>query len=137
MKAARTLAGRFARAFGDPLVTDIDGLDALFPTPTRIAALDVPAIASLGIIRSRATAILAIAAAIDAGEMTLDPSADVPTQIARLRALPGIGDWTAQYIAMRALACSSPVTTFSLTSRPRSASSRCAWPPPCATISHP
>ncbi len=106
VKAARTLAGRFARAFGDPLVTDIDGLDALFPTPTRIAALDVPAIASLGIIRSRATAILATAAAIDAGELTLDPSADVPTQIARLRALPGIGDWTAQYIAMRALAWS-------------------------------
>ncbi len=106
VKAARTLAGRFARAFGDPVETSIDGLDALFPTPARVAALDVPDIASLGVIRSRATAILAIAAALAAGDLVLDPSADVPAQIARLRALPGIGDWTAQYIAMRALAWS-------------------------------
>lgn len=103
VKAARTLAGRFARAFGAPVATTVDGLDALFPTPARVAKLDVPAIASLGVIRSRATAILAIASAIAAGDLVLDPSADVPTQLDRLRALPGIGEWTAQYIAMRAL----------------------------------
>jgi AraC family transcriptional regulator of adaptative response / DNA-3-methyladenine glycosylase II len=104
VKAARTLAGRVARAFGEPLESTIPGLDAVFPTPERIAALDVPDIASLGVIRTRASAILAIARAVADGTLTLSPATDVAAQMDALRALPGIGDWTAQYIAMRALA---------------------------------
>jgi AraC family transcriptional regulator, regulatory protein of adaptative response / DNA-3-methyladenine glycosylase II len=104
VKAARTLAGRVARAFGEPLDSTIAGLDAVFPTPERIAALDVPDIASLGVIRTRASAILAIARAVANGTLRLSPATDVAAQMDALRALPGIGDWTAQYIAMRALA---------------------------------
>jgi AraC family transcriptional regulator of adaptative response / DNA-3-methyladenine glycosylase II len=104
VKAARTLAGRFATAFGAPLESTIAGLDAVFPAADRVAALDVADIAGLGVIRTRAAAILAIARAVADGTLALEPSADVATQMERLRSLPGIGDWTAQYIAMRALA---------------------------------
>jgi AraC family transcriptional regulator of adaptative response / DNA-3-methyladenine glycosylase II len=63
VKAATTVAARFAKAFGDPIETPHAGLDTLFPTPARVAALDVDAIARLGIIAARARAILALAAA--------------------------------------------------------------------------
>jgi AraC family transcriptional regulator of adaptative response / DNA-3-methyladenine glycosylase II len=104
VKAATTVAARFAKAFGEPIATPHAGLDTLFPTPAKIAALDVDAIARLGIIAARARAILALAAAVESGKLRLEPSADVDATIAALTALPGVGPWTAQYIAMRALA---------------------------------
>ncbi len=105
VKAARTLAGRFARAFGDPVVTTTPDLQVLFPPASLVAGLTVDAIASLGIVSARARAILALARAIDEGTLSLDPVADADAQLACLRALPGIGEWTAQYLAMRALGC--------------------------------
>lgn len=103
VKAATTIAGRFAEAFGEP-VELADGLPArLSPTPGRIAEATVDEIASLGIIRTRAQGILALAQAVHAGRLTLEPSADPAPTIVQLVALPGIGRWTAQYIAMRAL----------------------------------
>jgi AraC family transcriptional regulator of adaptative response / DNA-3-methyladenine glycosylase II len=57
----------------------------------------------LGIVKQRQAAIIAIASAVAEGRLQLHPGADVQATIAALKALPGIGDWTAQYIAMRAL----------------------------------
>jgi AraC family transcriptional regulator of adaptative response / DNA-3-methyladenine glycosylase II len=104
VKAGTTLASRFAKTFGEPVATPHAGLDTLFPAPERIAAASVDDIARLGIISSRARALIALAGALASGKLRLDPSADVDATVAALNELPGIGPWTAQYIAMRALA---------------------------------
>jgi AraC family transcriptional regulator of adaptative response / DNA-3-methyladenine glycosylase II len=101
--AARTLAGRFARAFGDPFDTGVDGLDRLFPPAPRIAVLAPGDIAALGVIGSRARAIVALARAVSDRRLVLEPGVDVQQTLEALRAIPGIGEWTAQYIALRAL----------------------------------
>ena len=100
---ARTLAGRLAAAFGDPIATPFDSLATLFPTAATVAALPAGRIARLGMPASRARTILALAHAIDDGRLVLMPNADVETTLEALRVLPGVGEWTAQYIAMRAL----------------------------------
>lgn len=102
--AATTLSRRFAEAFGEPLATPHAGLDRLTPRPERIAAASHDDIGRLGIIRTRSNAILELAHAVLRGELVLAPGADPAATMAQLRALPGIGDWTAQYLAMRALA---------------------------------
>ena len=102
--AATTIAGRFAGAFGERVDTPHEGLDHLFPTPTRIAATAPPEIATLGIIASRARAIVALAREVESGALRLEPSAPVDETLAALEGIPGVGPWTAQYIAMRALA---------------------------------
>jgi len=104
VKSAHTLAGRLAAAFGEALVTPHPALRVAFPAPQRIAALDPTQIAALGVVRTRANAIVGVAREIAQGRLRLDPSADVGATLAALRAIPGIGEWTAQYIAMRALA---------------------------------
>lgn len=102
--AARTLAGRFAAAFGTPLDTPHAALGMTFPAAERIARLSPAKIAALGMPGSRARTVLAVARAVARGELELAPNADIESTLARLRALPGVGEWTAQYIAMRALA---------------------------------
>ena len=102
--AATTIAGRFAKAFGEAVGTPHEGVERLFPLPSRIAASHASDIAALGVISSRAHAIVALARALDDGSLRLDPSAPVEDTLAALERLPGIGPWTAQYIAMRALA---------------------------------
>ena len=104
VKAASTIAARFAAAFGEPIDTPHAAITALFPTPAAIAALEPSEIAKHGIIASRARAIVALAQAVDGGRIRLEPSAPVEATVAALEELPGIGPWTAQYIAMRALA---------------------------------
>ena len=103
VRAATTIAGRVVSAFGDPIATPVAGLDRLSPTPRRIAALAPAELASLGIIRTRACSIVALAEEIASGRLTLDAGADPATTMAQLVALPGIGAWTAHYVAMRAL----------------------------------
>ncbi|HET7564822.1 MAG TPA: AlkA N-terminal domain-containing protein [Gemmatimonadaceae bacterium] len=103
VKAATTLAGRFATAFGEPIETPHAGLSRLGPTPHRIAAATVDEIASLGIIQSRAQGIIALAREITSGRLVLDAGAEPDAMIEQLIALPSIGKWTAHYIAMRAL----------------------------------
>lgn len=103
VKAARTLAGRFAQAFGTPLDAPDPALRTLFPAAATVAEASIDAIASLGIVSARAQAIRALARAVCDGTLALEPTADVSAQLDRLRALPGIGEWTAQYLAMRAL----------------------------------
>jgi AraC family transcriptional regulator of adaptative response / DNA-3-methyladenine glycosylase II len=102
--AARTVAGRFAAAFGDPVNTPFAGLSTVFPTAARIADLPYGRIARLGMPGARARTILALARAVAGGELDLVPNADIEATLERLRALPGVGEWTAQYIAMRSLA---------------------------------
>jgi AraC family transcriptional regulator of adaptative response / DNA-3-methyladenine glycosylase II len=100
---ARTMGRRLVQAFGAPVATPVAGLDRLFPTPAAIAAASGDALGQLGIVRQRQAALSALAREVQAGRLALHAGADVPATLAALQALPGIGDWTAQYIAMRAL----------------------------------
>jgi AraC family transcriptional regulator of adaptative response / DNA-3-methyladenine glycosylase II len=101
--AARTLGSRLVAAFGETIATPIEGLDRLFPTPAAIAQASGDALGQLGIVRQRQAALQAIAREVADGRLALHAGADVPSTIAALQELPGIGAWTAQYIAMRAL----------------------------------
>jgi AraC family transcriptional regulator, regulatory protein of adaptative response / DNA-3-methyladenine glycosylase II len=103
VKAARTIAGRIVGAFGEPVSTPWPGLHRAFPSAASIAARDPAELASLGISGQRARTIVALAAALAGGGLVLEPGVDVPATIARLKQVPGVGDWTAQYLAMRTL----------------------------------
>ncbi|MBA2964510.1 MULTISPECIES: DNA-3-methyladenine glycosylase 2 family protein [Ramlibacter] len=101
--AARTLARRLVERFGEPIETPWPQLTRLFPGPAVLAAAAGDALGELGIVRQRQAAIVGIARAVAEGRLQLHAGADVPATVALLKTLPGIGDWTAQYIAMRAL----------------------------------
>ena len=101
--AARTLCQRLVQRFGTPISTPFDDLNLLFPTAATLAAADPADIGTLGIVRQRVRALQALAAAVADGRLSLQPGADLPTTLAALTALPGIGDWSAQLIALRTL----------------------------------
>lgn len=103
VKAATTLAGRLVEAFGQTLKTPYRELNRTSPGPERIAALKVEDLAELGIIRSRARGMIALAEEVASGRLKLESGALPDSTIERLVAIPGVGKWTAQYIAMRAL----------------------------------
>ena len=100
--AATKLLGRLVEAHGEVLVAagDGEGLSHLFPTPARLAAADLSA---LGMPRARAMSVTSLAAALVADPMIFGRGASLEDAIGKLRSLPGIGEWTAQYIAMREL----------------------------------
>jgi AraC family transcriptional regulator of adaptative response / DNA-3-methyladenine glycosylase II len=100
--AARTLAQRLVDRFGETVETPI-GLSRLFPQAQVLAHAEGDALGQLGIVRQRQAAIVAIAREVAEGRLQLHGGADVTATLALLKSLPGIGDWTAQYIAMRAL----------------------------------
>ena len=100
--AARTLAQRLVNTFGEPIATPWPELTRLFPSPAVLAEATGDAMGQLGIVRQRQAAIVGLAKAVTGG-LQLHGGADVRATIEALKALPGIGDWTAQYIAMRAL----------------------------------
>jgi len=104
VRAATAIAGRFAAAFGAPIATPHASLTTIFPSAHAVAALAPHEVAAAGIITARARAIVELARAVHSGALRLDPSAPVEPTVAALDALPGVGPWTAQYIAMRALA---------------------------------
>lgn len=101
--AARTFCRRLVERFGEPLATPLPGVDRLFPSPQALAGVPGEALGALGIVRQRQAALAALARAVAEGRLVLEPAADPAATIASLRELPGFGDWTAQYIAMRAL----------------------------------
>jgi AraC family transcriptional regulator of adaptative response / DNA-3-methyladenine glycosylase II len=101
--AARTLAQRMVDRFGEPVETPWPQLTRLFPAPAVLAAASGDALGQLGIVKQRQAAIVGIAEAVASKRLQLHSGADVNATMATLKELPGIGDWTAQYIAMRAL----------------------------------
>ena len=105
VKAATTVAGRLGAAFGEPIVTPLPELTRLTPSAARLARAGAGDIARHGVLGSRAAAIVALARAQESGELRLDGGAhhDPAESIARLAQLPGIGPWTAHYVAMRAM----------------------------------
>ena len=104
VKGATTLAGRLAAAFGDGVPTPVPGLDRAFPTAARLAEATTDELKALGIVTARANAIRTVAVAVRDGVLKLGPSPDPEAVIAGMVELPGIGPWTAHYVAMRALA---------------------------------
>jgi AraC family transcriptional regulator of adaptative response / DNA-3-methyladenine glycosylase II len=102
VRAARTMLGRLARAYGATLA-DGESSWRLFPNAARIAALSPEDMTALGLTNARARTLVGLARAVANGAVHLAPDGDVEPTIASLMALPGIGAWTANYIAMRAL----------------------------------
>ena len=100
---ARTLTVRLVQALGTPLETSVPGLCQLFPTPAQIAQASADALGALGIVRQRQTALRALAQAVRDGHLVLHAGAHHASTMQALQDLPGIGPWTAHYIAMRAL----------------------------------
>lgn len=101
--AASKLAGRLVERFGAPLplgVSEEPAVHRAFPLPHVLAEADV---ASLGMPRARAASVHAVARAAANDPSFFEPTHDLERAIERLRSLPGIGEWTANYIAMRAL----------------------------------
>lgn len=103
VKAATTLSGRLTARFGAPAETPYAGLTHLSPRAERLARVKVDDIAALGIVRARAACIIALAQAVAQGALVLDAGGDLEKTMARLLSIQGIGAWTANYIAMRAL----------------------------------
>jgi AraC family transcriptional regulator, regulatory protein of adaptative response / DNA-3-methyladenine glycosylase II len=101
--AGRTFAQRVVDTFGSPIETPFPGLTRLFPTAGVLAAASGEALGQLGIVKQRQAAIVALAKAVQRKELYLHPGVNIETTLSKLRTLPGVGDWTAQYIAMRAL----------------------------------
>jgi AraC family transcriptional regulator, regulatory protein of adaptative response / DNA-3-methyladenine glycosylase II len=101
--AARTLAARVVERFGAPVATPWAEVQRLFPAPPTLAQVPLEHIAELGIIRSRAGAIVALAQAWPVLCPQWRTRAEPAALIEQLCALPGIGPWTAHYIVMRAL----------------------------------
>jgi AraC family transcriptional regulator of adaptative response / DNA-3-methyladenine glycosylase II len=100
VKGASTLAGRLVREFGTA-VEPRAGLTHLFPLPEVVADADL---ARIGLPAARAKTIRLLASAVRDGRISFAGAADVAAFQVRFRQLPGIGDWTAQYVAMRAFA---------------------------------
>ena len=100
--AARTLARRVVERFGEPIATPWAGVDRLFPAPQRLASAALEHVAELGIVRTRANALIALAQAWPQLSKSLAAHVAAPALVESLCALPGIGPWTAHYIAMRA-----------------------------------
>jgi AraC family transcriptional regulator, regulatory protein of adaptative response / DNA-3-methyladenine glycosylase II len=101
--AGRTFTQRVVNAFGGTIETPFPELTRLFPTPEALAAASGEALGNLGIVKQRQAAIVALARAVANKELALHPGVDIDATMTKLRTLPGVGDWTAQYIAMRAL----------------------------------
>jgi AraC family transcriptional regulator, regulatory protein of adaptative response / DNA-3-methyladenine glycosylase II len=101
VSAATSLAGRLVREFGEPLPAGAaEGLTHVFPTPERLENANI---AALGMPRSRAATLSSLAAAVRSDPTILTPRRTLEEAITQLRSMSGVGEWTAQYIAMRGL----------------------------------
>ena len=98
--AARTVAAGLAARLGEPLPEPVGSVTHRFPTSSALAELDP---GSLPMPRSRARSLRRLAELVCAGELDLGPGADRAGAEAALLSVPGIGPWTASYVAMRAL----------------------------------
>jgi AraC family transcriptional regulator, regulatory protein of adaptative response / DNA-3-methyladenine glycosylase II len=101
--AATKLLGRLVQCCGEPLADPAarePGLTYVFPTPQQVAGADLSV---LGMPQARRSALSALAAAVVGDPQIFGPRRSLEDAITQLRALPGVGEWTAQYIAMREL----------------------------------
>jgi AraC family transcriptional regulator of adaptative response / DNA-3-methyladenine glycosylase II len=98
VRAATTLSGRLVERFGSPLEDR-----RLFPSAAELAAVPVDDLRGIGLPEARARTIASLARAVAEDRVDLQPDADPASTVAALVELPGIGPWTAQYVAMRAL----------------------------------
>lgn len=103
VRAATTLSGRLVEALGEPVETPHAGLTRLFPQPEAVAEAGEDRLAKLGMPGARARALMALGRAVAEGGLSLDRFGDTAQALERLRELPGVGEWTAQYVAMRVL----------------------------------
>ena len=106
VKAARTLAARLVETYGTPIKTEIEGLTHTFPQPKDLISTGdalVNRLGQLGIIGTRTKAIIELALAFINNEIDFNFSIDAEQEIKKLVSIPGIGSWTAHYIAMRAM----------------------------------
>lgn len=103
VRGASTLAGRLVQRFGEPIETPLACLNRLAPAAEALAAVRITTLAGLGLPKARAETLRNLARSVARREIDLDPGIDPHTIVSRLVALPGIGPWTAEYIAMRAL----------------------------------
>jgi len=103
VKAATTLFGRFARTFGVAIVTPHPALTHLAPRAEAVAQASSQQLIDLGLTSRRAETVRRMALAVADGTLSLELVADPEAVMTAMQALPGIGPWTAHYIAMRAL----------------------------------
>jgi AraC family transcriptional regulator of adaptative response / DNA-3-methyladenine glycosylase II len=99
---ATTLAGRMADRFGEEVDTPMAGLGRLAPKASRVARCTLDDVASIGLPRARAATIIALARFADGGGLRFSHGVGLEDMVQSLATVPGIGNWTAQYIAMRA-----------------------------------
>jgi AraC family transcriptional regulator of adaptative response / DNA-3-methyladenine glycosylase II len=102
VRAMTTLMGRIAARFGEPLDDAPAALTHTFPEAHVIAQASPETIAALGLPLARARTTVALAREVAQG-LDLSPAADAQATIERLQRIPGIGPWTASYVALRAL----------------------------------
>jgi len=100
VKGATTIAGRIVAKFGEPVTAGAEGLSHFFPSPARLARADL---SGLGLTGGRIATLKSLAGAVAAEKLDFTPRESLEAKIAELTALPGIGDWTAHYICLRAL----------------------------------
>ncbi len=100
VRGAATLAARLVRAHGEPLEHALGTVTHTFPSARSLAEADP---ADLCMPHARRRGLLSLASALASGQIVVDPGADREDTRRRLLALPGIGPWTAEYVAMRAL----------------------------------
>jgi AraC family transcriptional regulator of adaptative response / DNA-3-methyladenine glycosylase II len=97
---ARTLAGRLVKACGEPVSNPLGTLTHYFPTPQQLMHANVQ---GLGITQARVSTLQALARAVVEDGLVLDRDTNREQTMEQLLKLPGVGPWTASYIAMRAL----------------------------------
>ncbi len=104
VKGATAVAARLVTGFGEPFDSGDPSLTHLAPTAGRLAGVDPEQLSrAIGVPQARGRTIITLARAVSSGAISLEPGAPPAETIARLVALPGIGPWTANYIALRAL----------------------------------
>jgi len=100
---ATTLAGRLAARFGEEISTPLEALNRLSPTASAVADASLEDIAGIGLPKARAQTIRDLAASAVRGELEFRPAIGMDEAASALQRVRGIGEWTAQYVAMRAL----------------------------------
>lgn len=100
VKGATTIAGRIVARLGEPVATAEPGITHFFPSPRTLARADL---SSLGLTGGRIATLKSLAQAVASGALDFTPRESLEAKLSELTALPGIGEWTAHYVALRAL----------------------------------